>query len=248
MDWNKIAPLLEAKLDPKHVKKGGGQWGPKGDYVEGWHAIAEANRIFGHGGWSYTIDLRQDDLREVTTPKGPQWQAAYTCICTLTVGGVVRQDVGFGSGFAKGVGDAIEGATKESATDALKRCLRTFGNPFGLALYDKTRENVGVDEPEPPKAAPAPREEAPAPEALAKWLRGQIGKAQNEAQLDTIQGHQLYKDRLSALAKADAEAAKDVVAEGMRKRVNLADPVVFGEHRLDDPQAFEEAYREGRRA
>ena len=153
MDWDKASAELNKKLDPKHVRKPTGSYGPKGDYLEGWFVINEANRIFGFDGWSYTIDMRQDDLREGLDGKGnPQWQAAYTCICTVTVGGVTRQDVGFGSGFAKGIGDAIEGATKESATDALKRCLRTFGNPFGLALYDRTRENVGVDTPVPTNA------------------------------------------------------------------------------------------------
>lgn len=144
--------LLEAPLDAKHVKKPSGRFGPKGDYIEGWHAINELNRVFGFDGWSYEIDLTRDDLREGRDNNGnPQWQAAYTCICTLTVAGVTRQDVGFGSGFAKGIGDAIEGATKEAATDALKRAARTFGNIFGLALYDKERANV-VDEP-----TPAPR-------------------------------------------------------------------------------------------
>ena len=134
---------LAKPLDPKHVKKPSGNFGPKGDYLEGWHVINELNRVFGFDGWSYAIDLSRDDLREGTDSKGnPQWQAAYTCVCTLTVGGVTRQDVGFGSGFAKGVGDAIEGATKEATTDALKRCARTFGNIFGLALYDKSRANV----------------------------------------------------------------------------------------------------------
>ena len=140
---------LEAPLDPRHVVKPTGQFGAKGDYIEGWHAIAEANRIFGFGGWSYTIAMTQDSLREgVDSRQNPQWQAAYTCICTVTVGDVTRQDVGFGSGFAKQVGDAIEGATKEAATDALKRALRSFGNAFGLALYDKSRANV--------QAAPPP--------------------------------------------------------------------------------------------
>lgn len=140
---------LQANLDPKHVKKPTGQFGPRGDYLEGWHVINELNRIFGFNGWSYTIDLSRDDLREAKDGKGnPQWQAAYTCICTLKVGDAVRQDVGFGSGFAKSIGDAIEGATKEAATDALKRCARTFGNVFGLALYDKSRANVCAPEPE----------------------------------------------------------------------------------------------------
>jgi recombination DNA repair RAD52 pathway protein len=43
-------------------------------------------------------------------------------------------------------GLAHESASKEAVTDALKRTLRTFGNPFGLALYDKSRENVGDPE------------------------------------------------------------------------------------------------------
>ena len=149
MDWDKASKVLSEKLDPKHIVKPSGNFGPKGDYIQGWHAIAEANRAFGFGGWSYTIKtLKQDSLLEVTGPKGPQWQAAYTCIVTVTVGDVVREDVGFGSGFAKQIGEAVEGATKEAVTDALKRALRTFGNVFGLALYDKTRDGVGVN-PEP---------------------------------------------------------------------------------------------------
>lgn len=134
---------LQKPLDPRHVKKPSGQFGPKGDYLEGWHVINEANRIFGFDGWSYHIELTQNSLVEGQDSKGnAQWQAAYTCVCSVTVGDAFRQDVGLGSGFAKQVGDAIEGATKEAATDALKRALRTFGNQFGLALYDKERGNV----------------------------------------------------------------------------------------------------------
>lgn len=142
---------LQAPLDPANVKKPSGRFGPKGDYIEGWHAINELNRVFGFDGWSYTIDLTRDDVSLGKDSNGnDQWQAAYTCICTLTAAGVTRQDVGFGSGFAKGIGDAIEGATKEAATDALKRAARTFGNIFGLALYDKERANVSAPPP-PPK-------------------------------------------------------------------------------------------------
>lgn len=141
---------LEAPLDPKHVNKPSGNFGPKGDYLHGWFVINEMNRVFGFDGWSYTIALTRDALTEGQDSKGNvQWQAAYTCVCTLTVGAVTRQDVGFGSGFAKGVGDAIEGATKEAATDALKRAARTFGNIFGLALYDKSRANVQAAPPPP---------------------------------------------------------------------------------------------------
>jgi len=149
MDWEAAKPLLENKLDPAHVRKPESRFGPKGDWIEGWHAIAEANRIFGHDAWSYEIKrLDRDLLEQQTTAKGePQWVAAYTCLVRLDVAGTVREDVGFGSGFAKQPGDAIEGATKEAVTDALKRALRTFGWPFGLALYDKERGHVGVDAP-----------------------------------------------------------------------------------------------------
>lgn len=159
--------ILEAPLDPKHVKKPSGNFGPKGDYLEGWHVINELNRAFGFGGWSYTIALTKDALTEGQDNKGnAQWQAAYTCVCTLTVGDVTRQDVGFGSGFAKGVGDAIEGATKEAATDALKRAARTFGNIFGLALYDKTRVNV--------HAPVEPLPTGPINDKTRDWLANQI--------------------------------------------------------------------------
>jgi recombination DNA repair RAD52 pathway protein len=51
---------------------------------------------------------------------------------------------GWGSGQAKAFtpGEAHELALKAAETDATKRALATFGNPFGLALYD--RELAGV--------------------------------------------------------------------------------------------------------
>lgn len=132
---------LQNPLDPKHVVKPTGDFGPKGDYLEGWHVINEANRIFGFDGWSYTHTLQK--VHEGQNSKG-NIEIAYICKCTVTVGGVTREDIGYGSGFAKMAGDAHEGAVKEAVTDALKRCLRTFGNPFGLALYDKSRANVSA--------------------------------------------------------------------------------------------------------
>lgn len=200
---------LNAPLDPKHVRKPSGSFGPKGDYLEGWFVINELNRVFGFDGWSYSIDLTRDALEKADGKD--QWQAAYTCVCTLKVGDVTRQDVGFGSGFAKQIGDAIEGATKEAATDALKRAARTFGNIFGLALYDKSRANV--------QAAPEPvLDDAQYAELVT--LSGQaevdIGafcKAVNIASLKALPAHQFepirkrWQDRLLKLANTQKEAA-----------------------------------------
>lgn len=208
MDWEQITPALTQKLDPKHVKKGGGQFGPKGDYVEGWHAIAEANEIFGFGGWSYEITgLTQDALDLGKDGRGnEQWQAAYTCTVRLVVGEAVRQDVGFGSGFGKKKGDAIEGATKEAVTDALKRCLRTFGNRFGLALYDKSRENVGTNEP------------APDIDAIQSRLIGLAQKAKSVAELEEVWKREIEPRR--TLHHHD-KSALDVVASEFAARKSI---------------------------
>ena len=42
--------LLKAKLDPSHVRTRQAA-GATLHYIEGWHVIAEANRIFGFDGW-----------------------------------------------------------------------------------------------------------------------------------------------------------------------------------------------------
>lgn len=56
--------------------------------------------------------------------------------------GISREGTGHGSGQQADLYDAIESAAKEAESDAMKRAMMTFGNPFGLALYDKTQENV----------------------------------------------------------------------------------------------------------
>jgi DNA recombination protein Rad52 len=156
MNWDDVTPHLAAKLDPKHVRKP--PQGKYGEYIEGFHAINEANRIFGFGEWSYRIEYLSCVHK---AQAGDKWTACYECSITVTVGGVTRQDVGYGSGFSKSLGDALESAGKEAATDALKRTLRTFGNPFGLALYDKSKANVGRPDPwgaDGPNKAPLPGE------------------------------------------------------------------------------------------
>jgi Rad52/22 family double-strand break repair protein len=58
---------------------------------------------------------------------------------------IVREGSGTGEGKAPTPGQAHELALKGAETDATKRALATFGNPFGLALYD--REQLGVRKP-----------------------------------------------------------------------------------------------------
>lgn len=139
---------LEAPLDRSVVKERS-QAGRKFSYIEGWWAIKEANRIFGHDAWDRVSDLRK--LGEPEQVNG-KWRVRFMCLCTLTVRAgdrtITRQGTGYGSGIAGDMGDAYESAIKEAETDAMKRALMTFGNPFGLALYDKTQADVADAEPE----------------------------------------------------------------------------------------------------
>ena len=133
---------LKAKLDARHVKTRKAN-GASLNYVEGWHVIAEANRIFGFDGW---------DRRTVATDcvwtlaKGAFYHATYTAKVRISVraGGarIVREGSGSGEGKALTPGEAHELALKGAETDATKRALATFGNPFGLALYDRAQGGV----------------------------------------------------------------------------------------------------------
>jgi DNA recombination protein Rad52 len=182
-DWNEISAKLDAKLDPKHVKPAK-SFGPKGDYIEGWHAMAEANRIFGHDGWTYQVTectCVNQSPRAIGREKKDGFGVTYTAKVSVNVLGVIREDFGAGHGYDVDCGLAHESAIKEAVTDALKRALRSFGNPFGLALYDKTRENVGAPEPEKP---------ARDPRKIADWLIGGFNKARDFAAVKALQENQ----------------------------------------------------------
>jgi DNA repair and recombination protein RAD52 len=130
---------LQAPLVLTHVKTRE-QAGRKLSYVEAWWAISEANRIFGFDSWNReTVELRLLGEPRLT---GDKWRVGYMAKVRITVGAIVREGCGFGSGIDKDVDQAHESALKEAESDAMKRALMTFGNPFGLALYDKTQANV----------------------------------------------------------------------------------------------------------
>ena len=136
---------LEAKLDSKHVRTRKVQETTLA-YVEGWHVIAEANRIFGYDAW----DRRTLASSCVWTgASGQFYSAAYTAKVRVSVRAgdiiIVREGSGSGEARAPTPGQAHDLALKGAETDATKRALATFGNPFGLALYDS--EQAGVRKP-----------------------------------------------------------------------------------------------------
>ena len=145
---------LSAPLDRSKVKTRS-QAGQKLSYLEGWQVIEFANEVFGFDGWNREtvllnessrdlVNIKKQDYKTKEWKEYQQWRISYVCKVRITVGNVVREGTGFGSGMGKpeAIGDAIEGAIKEAETDAMKRALMTFGYGFGLALYDKTQSNV----------------------------------------------------------------------------------------------------------
>ena len=145
--------LLDEPLLRENVKTRDGTGKTQLSYLASFHVIAEANRIFGFGGWDTEIlSLTQTDKTEYEKPPykpndKPKQMVSISYLCKLRIAIkagdslVVREDVGFGNGVAGatayGIGSCIELASKEAVTDALKRCMRYFGDQFGLSLYDK---------------------------------------------------------------------------------------------------------------
>ena len=133
---------LKAKLSGKVVRTRD-QDGMTLSYVEGWHVIAEANRIFGYDAWDRRT-VHSECVWQGTTEglKGCSYVARVQVRVRTDDVVVVREGCGSGHGLGLNLGEAHESAIKEAETDAMKRALMTFGNPFGLALYDREKRGV----------------------------------------------------------------------------------------------------------
>ena len=208
---------LLGPLDRKHVKTRAGGGNRQLSYIEGWHAIAEANRIFGFDGWtSETLQM------ECVCMEGT---ISYIAKVRVTVAGISREGWGAGHGRGGSVGDKHESAVKEAETDARKRALMTFGNKFGLALYDKEQANVedgSTAKPAPVKSEPPAeykREAVVAVDTAKKAMdwKEKIKTLGNDTDWSTIEVH-IRQDKdfnqsqikvlLQALSDAKARAAE----------------------------------------
>jgi len=163
---------LNAPLEKSHVKERE-QSGRKFSYIEAWHAISEANRIFDHEWDRETVFTALVQEQEIQG----KWRVGYTAKVKVTVQGLVREGTGFGQGIDQDLGRAHESAIKEAESDAMKRALMTFGNPFGLALYDKEQKNVHAEE------------TPPDPKFVAQhWLTSICSKEESKEFVDACKG------------------------------------------------------------
>jgi len=135
--------LLKAPLDSARVAKRE-QSGRSLDYLKGYDVINFSNQVFGFDGWNYAIS-HLEKVHQGENSKGNTEVAYIATVKVNIIAGdttILREDVGYGSGISRNVGDAYEGAVKEAVTDALKRALRSFGSGFGNALYDTEKRDV----------------------------------------------------------------------------------------------------------
>ena len=141
---DKQIQVLKHDIEPSRIKSR-----TKGNinlsYLEGFDLIETANKVFGHGNWSYSITSLDQVSQENNSNQNVV--ICYKAVVKLTVYSldhskyISKEDVGFGTGIAKMLADAHEGGAKEAVTDAIKRAMRSFGNQFGNSLYDKSRNH-----------------------------------------------------------------------------------------------------------
>ena len=91
-------------------------------YLEGWHVIAEANRIFGFDGWQretlhcQCVSERERSIGSGQDPRGQRsgWGVTYTAKARIQVGEIIREGSGAGHGIDMDLGQAHESALKEA--------------------------------------------------------------------------------------------------------------------------------------
>jgi recombination DNA repair RAD52 pathway protein len=144
---------LEGKLDAANVKGRKGANGANVSYLEAWQVIDVANAVFGFGNWDAETVSMMREHEPVQIPPSPEYPkggvvVAYSARVRVTVHShdgsrkVVRERSGGHRGFGPTVGQAVEDCIKAAESDATKRAFVTFGNIFGLALYDKQQRGV----------------------------------------------------------------------------------------------------------
>ena len=182
---------LSAPLDRANVRQRE-QGRSRVSYLEGWQVIAEANRIFGFDGWERCTLISRcvaEHERPIGRDRKSGWGVTYTARVRITVTAghrtLIREGSGAGHGIDADKGLAHESALKEAETDATKRALMTFGNPFGLALYDKQQRQVSSSAASTAGFVAAPAADAPLEPAAITALHERI-KALAPARLEAF--------------------------------------------------------------
>ena len=147
MSKNTLIRKLNQPLSPSRVKFRE-KSGTRLQYLSGADVERSANTVFDYTWSSETLDILLLYERPYTRVKKTgetcdMIEVAYRARVRITVNIngtlVIRDGCGAGNGQSSALNpfDAHELAIKEAETDARKRALKTFGDQFGLSLYEK---------------------------------------------------------------------------------------------------------------
>ena len=226
--WDGLAPAVTQALgqpiDSAIVSRRQGRGGKSFDYLEGHAVIAQANRIFGYGGWGYEL-VENVTLRRIETVD-PQTgevkvEQGYSAPVRVTVAGALpRTDIGVHP-VAEETFDGHDTAIKGAVTDGLKRAFRGFGVQFGNAFYGD-QPQVG---------------NSPQPQRVPAQTNGNSGQAQASRPTRQAQGgrseSQMEKLRkrlfeIAAEQGLDEDQVRSAVVDRTGKSVDDLDGTELG--------------------
>jgi len=197
--------LLNQKLDQKNVTFRPGGGGQKLAYVESWHVIQEANRIFGFDGWS------SETLETFLVSEDPKC-ITYIARVRITVGDIVREGTGAGHGRMGSIGDKYESAVKEAESDARKRALMQFGDQFGLSLYDKDKAWLKPDDSKPTVSSNKPIDRSES-DKFIKECEAFINKPANKTKLGILKKNISKRYETNAISEDQRDGLLTLILE-----------------------------------
>ena len=174
--WDGLSPAVTQALgqpiDSQLVSQRKGRGGRSFDYLEGHIVIAQANRIFGYGGWGYELvgDVTLRRIETVNPQTGEvKVEQGYSAPVRVSVAGALpRADIGVHP-VAENTLDGHDTAIKGAVTDGLKRAFRSFGVQFGNAFYGD-QPQVG---------------NSPQPQRVPAQANGNSGQAQGRSRSES---------------------------------------------------------------
>ena len=208
--WDGLPPAVTQALgqpiDPALVSQRKGRGGRVFDYLEGHVVIAQANRIFGHGGWGYElagdVTLRRIETVDAQTGEITVSQGYSAPVRVTVAGALPRTDIGVHP-VAEDNLDGHDTAMKGAVTDGMKRAFRSFGCQFGNGFYGDQSTSNGSAQPQrvPVQAQPNGRPGQPQvqprgrAESQAGTLRKRLFEIAAEQGLDEDQVRTAVVDR-----------------------------------------------------
>ena len=227
--WDGLAPAvtqaLGQPLDSQLVSQRKGRGGKSFDYLEGHIVIAQANRIFGYGGWGYEL-VENVTLRRIETVD-PQTgevkvEQGYSAPVRVTVAGALpRTDIGVHP-VAEDTFDGHDTAIKGAVTDGLKRAFRGFGVQFGNAFYG---DQPQVGNSPQPQRVPAQTNSNSGQAQASRPTRQAQGRGCSESQIEKLR-KRLFE--IAAEQGLDEDQVRSAVVDRTGKSIDDLDGTELG--------------------